>query len=181
MSDEVDEFIYRRIHDIERFLRDRLESLKDDLDSDDAATKARATREADQILDWLLPSMPPLPAQERARRATAAASDPTLTEEQKLVAVRRFARSTGRRRGRPRDETSQRAIRALSLFYAKGFQPGQVRNQGGAWREIALQVKPCSHRGSTENRSCGPCRDAIRDAAGRLEDFLISIGYQPIP
>lgn len=179
MNGEVDALIYTWLHDIQRWLMNCLDNLKDDLGSDDAAINARARTEAEQIMAWLFPPPPPLSAQERLRRAAAAAADPTLTEEQKQLAACRATRSTGRKRGRPRNETSQLAVRALTLFYAKGFQPGQSHNHGGTWREIARQIKPCNHEGRNEHRSCRACGDAVRDAAGRLEDFLISIGYRP--
>ncbi len=62
---------------------------------------------------------------------------------------------------------TQLAIRALSLHYATPL----------SWREIALAVKGCNHKRPNPERSCFSCGDAIRDAAGRLETFLKSIGH----
>ena len=67
MNGEVDALIYSWLHDIHRWLMNSLDNLKDDLGSDDAAINARATKEAQQIMDWLFPPPPPLSAQERAR------------------------------------------------------------------------------------------------------------------
>jgi hypothetical protein len=180
MNDEVDAFIYRYSHDVDSILRDYLENLKDDLRSEDAPIRAQAEKLADQILDWLLPPLPPLSAQARLSRAQQAANDPTLTDEQKALAVARAARSTGRRRGRPRTDTAQHAIRALTLFYARGHRKGETSKANpSTWREIALGVKGCNHRRPNLERACEHCGDAIREAAGRLEKFLISIGHNP--
>lgn len=58
------------------------------------------------------------------RKAKAALDDERLTVKERIEKARRAARSTGRKRGRPRTDTVQHAIRALSLFYAKGYQLG---------------------------------------------------------
>ena len=141
MNGEVDALIYTWLHDIQRWLMNCLDNLKDDLGSDDAAINARARTEAEQIMASAVPPPPPLSAQERLRRAAAAAADPTLTEEQKQLAACRATRSTGRG-GRPRNETSQLAVHALTLFYAKGFQPGQSHNHGGTWHESPGRSNP---------------------------------------
>jgi hypothetical protein len=48
-----------------------------------------------------------------------------------------------------------------------------------SWREIALTVKGCNHRRPNLERSCESCGDAIREAAGRLDTFIISLGFSP--
>ncbi len=173
-QDDVLRFIYRWLYDVEGTLRNQLEALKADLVSDDEAIQAKAADEVESILDWLYPPVAPLPAVTRAERAQAALSDVNLTPEEKLTAVRRAIRSTGRRRGRPRDETSQHAIRALTLHYATSM----------SWREIALKLRGCAHDRPNLNRSCEACGEAMRNAAARLEQFLKSIDFHsddPIP
>jgi hypothetical protein len=75
--------------------------------------------------------------------------------------------ASGRSRGRPRDEASQHAIRALGMHLATPR----------SWREIALAVKGCKHwRPRPGERSCDACGDAIRKSAERLKKFLKSKG-----
>jgi hypothetical protein len=169
MGDEALQFVNRWLYDIQRVLEDRLETLKDDLRSDDEPIAERAANRASEILDWLYPPLPPLSQEEQLERISAAISNDKLPIEQKLAAVRRAGRSTRLRRGRPRDKTSQLAIRALSLHYATRL----------SWRKIALLVRGCNHSRKRPNpeRSCIPCGQSIRRAAERLETFLISIGY----
>jgi hypothetical protein len=93
-----------------------------------------------------------------------------LSEDERLAAMLRTGRSTGRRRGRPRNETSQHAIEAFTWYLATPL----------SWHEIAVKVKGCKHpRPNPKQRSCRPCGDAIRDAVGRPEKFLKSKGYHP--
>jgi hypothetical protein len=160
-------FASRWVYDTRRVLERHLEGLKDDLASDDDGIREKASEQAIQILDWLHPPLPPPSNAERLQGVQAVIADETLSATEKLAAVQRAGRSTGRRRGRPRTETAQLAIRALSLHYATPM----------SWREIALAVKGCKHKRPNPERSCHACGDAIRDAAGRLESFLISIGH----
>jgi hypothetical protein len=160
-------FASRWLYSIQHTLQNHLESLRDDLASDDEQVRKRARDEAWEILDWLYPPPPPLSKAAQLQRVEAALKDQKLSDEDRLAAVRRAGRSTGRARGRPRTETAQHAIRALSLHYATPM----------SWREIALAVKGCKHKRPKLERSCYACGDAIRDAAGRLENFLISIGH----
>ena len=166
MSDETIQFVNRWLYNIELILRDRLESLKYDLRSDDENTSGCATKEAGQILDWLLPPLPSLSKAEQLRRVETAFKDKKRSVEDRLAATRRAALSTGRSRGRPRNETSQQAIRALGLHFATPL----------SWREIALEIRGCNHDRPNPERSCEPCGAAMRDAATRLESFLKTIG-----
>lgn len=167
MNDEVLRFINDWLYDMGRALRDRLETLKDDLHSDDEHAREQATEEAAKILNWLYLPPPPLSSEEKLRRVTAASNDEKLSPTDRLAAARRAIRSTGRARGHPRTETAQQAIRALTLHYATPM----------SWREIALHIRGCKHKRPNLERSCDKCGDAIRDAAGRLEEFLKSIGH----
>jgi hypothetical protein len=168
MEDDVTTFINRCVYDVDRILRSALDALRDDLCSEDKDTAGRATKDATEILDWLYPATPAISVQERLKKAKDAINNQALSETEQLVALRRAARSTGRPRGRPRTETAQDAIRAFSMHLATPL----------SWREIALRVKGCNHkRPSPLQRSCPACGDAIRDAAGRLEKFLLSKGY----
>jgi hypothetical protein len=158
----------RWVYDVERILRNALDVLSDDLSSEDVQTAELAAAGASEILDWLYPPPQPLSAQERLKRATNAINSTPLLESERIAALQRIARSSGCRRGRPRTETSQHAIRAFTLHLATPL----------SWREIALRVKGCNHkRRDPQRRSCVHCGDAIRDAAGRLEKFLRTKGY----
>ena len=167
MGDETLEFINRWLYDIQRVLEVRLETLKDDLRSHDDATAKRAEDEADKILDWLYRPLPPLSKEEQLERVKTAITDDRLSPEQRLAAALRLGRSTRHRRGRPRDETSQLAIRALTLHYATRL----------SWRKIALAVRGCKHKRPNPERSCTACGESIRQAAIRLQRFLLKIGY----
>lgn len=169
MTDEALQFINRRLYDIQHVLDNRLEVLKEDLRSDDEATAERASEEVSNILDWLyLPPMP-LSKEEQLKRVAAAIADGKLSTDQRLAAVVQAGRSTHSRRGRPRNETSQLAIRALTLHRATGL----------SWREIALVVRGCKHKRPNPERSCEACGESIRQAAIRLQRFLLSLGYDP--
>lgn len=75
-----------------------------------------------------------------------------------------------RGKGRPRDESSQHAIRSLTLHLATP----------SSWREIALIVRGCNHkRPRPTERSCKACGEAIRQSAFRLQTFLKSKGLMP--
>ena len=167
MSNKIIKFYNRWLYDMESKLRGRLETLKDDLRSDDEETRNQATEEADEILNWLYLPPKALSEEDQLQRVEAALKDEQVSAKDRLAAVRRAGRSTGRTRGRPRTETAQQAIRALSLHYATTL----------SWREIALDVRGCKHKRPNLERSCPACGDAIREAAGRLEKFLKSIGY----
>jgi hypothetical protein len=169
VDNSFDAFIYRFTCDIEQILRDHLENLKDDLRSDHEPARNAAIKEADHIMDWLYPPPLPLSAERRLQKAVEAANDPSRLVEDRLLEARKAMLSTGRKRGRPRTDTSQHAIQALSIFYAKRH----------SWRKIALAVKGCKHRRPNPERSCIACGESIRDAAGRLEKFLLSLGFIP--
>lgn len=166
-EDEVLRCIHYWLYDVDRYLRSHLDALKDDLASEDKIVHAQAAREVLSILDWLYPPRTPLSPDARVERTAAAMLNDELTPEEKLAAGRRALRSTGRPRGRPRDETSQHAIQALTLRYATSM----------SWRKMALEVRGCAHRRPHLNLSCEACGQAIRNAANRLEAFLQSIGF----
>jgi hypothetical protein len=169
MDNSFDALIYRITCDVEQILRGYLDDLKDDLSSDDKDTRTEAVKVVCQIIDWLYPPSLGLSDEEKLRIAQEAVNDPTRTVAERRLAAQKVLRSTGRQRGRPRTDTSQHAIRALTLFYATG----------APWRKIALDVKGCKHKRPNPERSCISCGDSIREAAGRLEKFLISIGFTP--
>ena len=167
MGDEALQFINRWLYDIQRVLENRLDMLKDDLRSEDERTAEQAGNEAHKILNWLYRPSPPLSQEEQLSRVAAVVANDKLSAEQRLAAVLRASRSTRDRKGRPRDETSQLAIRALSLHNATRL----------SWREIALAVRGCKHQRPNPERSCIACGESIRQAARRLQKFLVSIGY----
>jgi len=169
MTSEIDKFIHDWVHDVELILKRRLEDLKEDLRSDDEDLSIAAADEAGEILNWLYPPLPPLAPDAKLQATKHALNDDRLSDEQKLVAARRAMRSTGRRRGRPRSETSQYAIQALSLRSETAM----------SWREIALKLKGCNHKRPKPERSCEPCGEAIREAAERLRKMLVH--YSLIP
>jgi hypothetical protein len=168
---EIDKFGYYFLYDVGRFLRSELEALKDDLCSENDEARKLAEEKVSKICDWLFEPLPSVSKQQRHEWILQAARDEALSPAEQVEAIRRATSSTGRRRGRPRTDTSQQAILALSLHYATKL----------SWREIALTVKGCTHLKGRPNleRSCPSCGDAIRDAAGRLEKFLISLGFSP--
>lgn len=173
MPSQFVELVNGWLYGVNVMLRRRLENLKEDLASEDKATNRHATKEASQILAWLMPPSCRISDTDKLRRIEAHLSDGGLsTEKQQLASIRRAVRATGRTRGRPRDETSQQAIRALTLRYATSL----------SWREIALEIRGCKHHRPKLERSCMPCGEAIRNAAMRLEAFLKEIGYDlPFP
>jgi hypothetical protein len=163
-------FIDKWVYDIGHMLWYQLEALKDLLDSEDKHTREHAAKEIHDILGWLYEPPGPLYPEERLRRTRDTSNDESMSVQDRLAAVRRVARSSGRPRGRPRTETAQHAIRALYLHLATPL----------SWREIALTVKGCNHRRpNPAQRSCVACGDAIRDAVGRFERFLRDKGYHP--
>lgn len=178
MGNEVVRFINFWLYDVDRFLRSRLEYLKDDLLSEDPKTQRKTTKEVAKILDWLNPPLPPLTATERLEKALSVSQQDGLSANDKETAVARAMRSTGRHRGRPRDTTSQLAIRAFGLHFALGM----------SWREIAFRLKGCSHvrprpphqrpRKRNPNISCEDCGDAVRIAVLRLKKFLATHGFE---
>lgn len=170
MVDQALRLINRWLFDVEHKLRNRLDALTDDMRSDDDATAEQAAEEASKILDWLYPTPHPLSNEQQLQRASAVIADDSLSPEQRLAAAKRALRSTRQGRGRPRDETSQLAIRALTLHYATRL----------SWREIALTVRGCNHKRPNPERSCSPCGESIRQAAIRLQKFLKTLGHDPV-
>jgi hypothetical protein len=171
MTDPTAEFIHQWLLDIEGILKRHRENLKDDLWSDDERTRKQADRTLDEVCEWLEPPLPQPTDEQKVATALGILGDETVSPTIRLKPVSRLIRSGGRGRGRPRTETAQLAIRALSLHYATS----------SSWREIALKLRGCKHARPNRDRSCKFCGDSIRDAAGRLEKFLQSIGYNPIP
>lgn len=149
-------------HDIEMVLKRRLENLKDDLRSDDLATSQAVCEEAGEILDWLSPPLPPLAADAKLQAARLVLEEKGLSTEERRAVALRALRSTGRPRGRPRSETSQHAIQALSLRSATAM----------SWREIALKLKGCNHTRPKPERSCVPCGEAIRASEESAHSLL---------
>jgi hypothetical protein len=167
MTDDVANFLNHYLFDVKRTLLSSLEDLKDDLRSDEPAIRRRADKRASEIFDWLYPPLPELTNQGKIKVAREILDDEGVSEEIRLGLVGRLIRSGGRKRGRPRTETSQHAILALSQHYASS----------ATWAEIALNVKGCAHAQPNKSSSCASCADAIRDACGRLESFLKTLGY----
>jgi hypothetical protein len=180
MSKVSVEFYSRWLYDIESKLRRRLETLKDDLRSDDEDTRKLATGEAGKILNWLYLPPKPLSKADQLQRMEDAFKDGKMSAKEKLTAALRAGRSTGRAKGRPRDETSRLAVRALGLHLATDM----------SWREIAMRLKGCSHERPLPARqeprkrnpalSCGDCGEAMRVAVYRLRSFLKQLGFEDV-
>ena len=177
LAEYVDRVSKRR-YDIKHILESRLAGLRDDLYSGDKD----AEKEATQILEWLFPAKPskPLTNKDKMRLIREGVSDEVLE--------RLLGSKTGQRRGRPRAESSQHAIEALSLHLA---------NPQMAWREIALRFINCGHnpcrcskckerkkdklrkRPNPETKSCHNCGQLIGAASNRLEEYLKKKGDLP--
>jgi hypothetical protein len=168
MASEVNAFITNWLHDVERVLRRKLESSKEHLLSDDESEQDAAASLVSQILDWLYPpSNTPISDEHRLLLMQQVMGIADAAERNK--AMLRIARTTGRRKGRPRDESSQYAIRALTLR----------RSTNKSWREIALELRGCEHERPNPERSCPACGEKMRQAVMRLERFLTSQGLDP--
>jgi len=167
MADAYTSLVARYDHDIRAILWSQLESLKDDLRSQDKRTSESAAKEASVILAWLLPPSPPSPKM-RLHLIEDVMADTRLSDGQRLADAKRALRSTGRSRGRPRDETSQHAIRAFTLRLSGDL----------SWLQIAMRVKGCKDKGARLGKSCKACGDSIRKAAGRLDEYLQLKGYR---
>ncbi len=102
MKDGLAGFASRWVYDTQRVLERHLEGLKDDLASADDEIRDNASEQATQILDWLYPPLPPPSDADRLQSVEAVLADVSLSPTERLAAVRRAGRSTGRRRGRPR-------------------------------------------------------------------------------
>jgi hypothetical protein len=170
MTDDLTELLNQFVYDIRAILQCALDNLRDDLDSADARKEKQAANEAAEILGWLFPpSDGSLSVEAKEQQIRDLINDRTLRRKGRLAAIVRIARSTGRKRGRPKTDTAQHAIRAFTFHLQTKM----------SWREIALTVKGCKHKRPNPERSCCPCGDAIRDAVGRLERFLRRKGLHP--
>lgn len=167
MTSEVERFralAHFWLSDIRHHLESALEGLKEELDSDDPVVSKRAEDDVAEILDWLNPALPPVSFEERAKRAEEAFKVGGREAAEKAL------RSTGRPKKRPRTETPQLAIRALSLRRA---------DENMSWRKVALEVAGCVHKRPDPAIACDHCGEKIRNAVGRLETFLRDHGYHP--
>lgn len=99
MADDVVHLISWWLYDVDRFLRNRLESLKEDLVSSDESTRRMASGDAESILDWLSTPDASLSDSERLERVLRITQADEISPEQKLAAAARAIRSSGRRRG----------------------------------------------------------------------------------
>lgn len=86
MGHEVVQLVNDWLYDVDRFLRNRLDSLKEDLVSEDPETQSKATREVEQILDWLYLPLPPLSATERLEKALSLSQQDDLSTDDKEAA-----------------------------------------------------------------------------------------------
>lgn len=164
-----DELVNRWVYDVERILKRALQDAVDRLRSCDEKTAELAEQDIAEILDWLLPPPKPISKEAKLQKIKELCSDSTILTEKKTALIEKVLHSTGRPKGRPRTETAQHAIQAYSLHLATPL----------SWREIALKVIGCRHDRPNPERSCICCGDAIRDAVGRLENFLKRKGYHP--
>ncbi len=190
-------------YDIKNILERELEALKDGLSSDDEHIRELADNQVSEILDWLYPRSNPESRQQReARIEKRMKAAPGITAGQARAWAPGAARSTGKRRGRPRT-AGQDAIHALTLRLTTKK----------SWREIALEVRGCVHvcsvcgrrktkcfegrndkrrpqprcpncgltrRVKSENKSCYACGDALRNSVSHFETFLHRKALHPI-
>ena len=140
MALDVEIFADRWAYDLERTLRSRLDALVDRLDCEDAQVRQQAEKEADDILSLLYGPVKSESREERQRSIEEALVKSGLPPARIRALARRESRFTGRAAGRPR-ELGPSAVRALTLRLTTTK----------SWREIALEVKGCSHICS----SCG--------------------------
>jgi hypothetical protein len=153
---------------IESKLRRRLTYLREnDLVSDDMSTVRRAERQVKIIEAWLDPPRPRPTDDEKITILRNILANESIPASERVREVGRLSRSSGRGRGRPRTETSQHALDALTLH----------RLTSATWAEIAFRVKGCPHKGAGKDASCNSCADAMRDAAKRLESDMKIIGF----
>lgn len=146
----------------------RLDKLKDDLYSEDVRTTKKAEREIPSILDWLYGPMPKVSDADKKKKIQEALN--IADDLESMSAIRRITRSTGRQRGRPRDESSQHAVLAITMHLATR----------SSWREIALEIVGCNHhRPNHKERACHHCGEKLRKAAERLDKFLKRNGLYP--
>jgi len=178
MGENVLQFLSTWFFDVERFLRNRLDELKDDLRNGDQQVIDRAAEEAKLILRWLPPS-PGLSTQERLQSAWAVSQNQYLPDEAKKALISYYMNDSDRRpRGRPRDELSQLAIRALGIHMATGM----------SWRAMAMTLRGCTHerpkpvtqrpRRRNARLACEDCGEALRIAVYRLRKFLHRLGFK---
>ena len=69
----------------------------------------------ERISVWLVPTSESVSTEEKVRRATEAALNKNLSPTERKLAMQRALRSSGRPRGRPRDESSIQAFWALFM------------------------------------------------------------------
>jgi hypothetical protein len=112
----------------------RSEEETDDLFDGDEATQAEvAEKAAEKIAIISALVSPPPSAEERHVMAVAVLREESLTAAEKITQVDAILHPK-RKRGRPRTETVQQAIRAKSMHLA-----------GLEWRVIAFELLDCKH------------------------------------
>jgi plasmid stabilization system protein ParE len=168
MTSDLDAFVEHWLYDIERILKSRQNELRENLPSADKEAAKRAMSEIEKIESWLKPSTESEAAKEKLQRIRAVLEDGSDSPEKRLQAIHDLSRSARKTRGRPRDKTGPYAIRALTLSLATDK----------SWRQIALEVKGCDDP-HPEGLSCEKCKEAVRNAVNRLQEFLRRIGGNP--
>ena len=205
---DIEALLNRWVYDVRGLLVSQLESLRDDLRSDDAETRAAAQSQVDKVLDWLyLPTIAngkdagDAGDAEHIEQALIAAGVPPAQRKAMLAA----SRVTGRKVGRPRT-AKLNAVEAFRLH----LQTGKT------WRQIVFDLKgACKHRckkcgdvprrrvdigrldirrtirplcprcglplraASMRHAVCFLCADALRAAVGELEVYLRSHDLYP--
>jgi hypothetical protein len=167
MGSDADRFIYKWLYDVQHELECALYVAKYDLLDGDEAEQKKAAEKVVAILGEL---SPPRSAEARQQLAEAVMRDESITAAEKIARVDAIL-NPKQKRGRPRTETVQQAIRALSMH----------RAGHGDWRTIALKVRGCNHFERSETKSCKYCGEAIAQSVRRLEKVLRKLGIDHKP
>jgi len=152
MTDEVDALV-DWAYSIERRLWSRLESLREDLWSEDNSVRSAAEAKATELLSWLLPPLTPQQLAESREESIRRIQKTLEGEGYPASKTRKLAEKlaeSNRDRGRPRERGIQ-AIRALELHLRTSM----------TWRDITLEVSgPCRDRKCYSY--CPACEDVRR-------------------
>jgi hypothetical protein len=192
-GDAVDQFIYKHLFDVRHNLECALEDAKYDLVHGSDRKKKKAAHKVEVLCDLLYSP----PDQESIE---AVQQNPSMTEAEKAAQIDAIHHRQKRKRGRPQADTSQNAIRALSLYRERKGSWGvtikkylvstnrydkravRKRRLGAKdrmdWREIAKEINGCKHPGSTATRSCEACGTNLGRAVSRLRQTLKEIGIK---
>lgn len=161
-----DKFIYDNLYDIANVLRKHRSGVLDDLQyTTDEDERRNILTEVAKIDGWLTPLDKRDACEQALAKIRIVLEDRNISPENAWKRVQRLATSSGARVGRPRNGVGLHAIRALTI----------KRSTNKPWSEIALELRGCKHR-HPPGRSCDRCKEALRNAVSRLQQFLRRTG-----